>query len=96
MYNGETLISVTQPCHSRSPELLEPHARKLAVEMKIVEQAREESRKEAARLEQMKRHARRAFLSNRMATEEEFERCWPELRNEMFRCQAQHGMTMWQ
>ena len=64
--------------------------------MKIVQQAREESRKQAAALEQMKQHARAAYLSNPGATVEGFERCWPELRNEMFRHQAHHGMTMWQ
>ncbi len=88
MYNGEALNSVTQPCHSRSPELLEQRDRRLTVEMKIVEQAREESRKEVAALEQMKQHARAAFLSDGAATEEEFERCWPELRNQIFRQRA--------
>ena len=67
-----------------------------AAEMKIVEQAREESRKQAAALEQMKQHVRAAYLSNPGVTEEEFERCWPELRNEMFRHQAHHRKTMWQ
>ena len=69
---------------------------RLSAEMKIVEQARAESRKEVAELEQMKYYARRAFLSNPDATEEEFEHCWPELRSDMFRHQAHHGMTMWQ
>ena len=88
MYTGEALNSVAQPCHSRSPELSQQHARKLAVEMKIVEQAREESRKEVAALEQMKQHARAAFLSDGAGSEEEFERCWPELRNQIFRQRA--------
>ena len=88
MYNGEALISVAQVCQSRSPELLEQRNRKLAVEMKIVEQARAESRKEVAAMEQMKQHARDAFLSGAAATEEEFERCWPELRNQIFRQRA--------
>ena len=34
-----------------------------AAELKIVEQARAESRQEAAALEQMKQHMRKAFLS---------------------------------
>ncbi len=88
MYTGEALNSVAQACHSRPPELSQQHARKLTVEMKIVEQAREESRKEVAALEQMKQHARAAFLSDGAATEEEFERCWPELRNQIFRQRA--------
>ena len=62
--------------------------RQRQVELKIVEQARAESRKEVADLEQMKLHMREAFLSGGAATEEDFERCWPELRNEMFRCAA--------
>ena len=66
-----------------------------AAELKIVEQARAESRKEAAALEQMKQHLREAFLSGAAATAEDFERCWPELRNELFRCQAHHGMLMY-
>lgn len=57
--------------------------RKLAAELKIVEDARAESRTEAAALEQMKQHVREAFLSGGAATEEDFERCWPELRNEI-------------
>ena len=73
----------------------EQQARLSAAEMKIVQQARAESRKEVAELDQMKYYARRAFLSNPDATEEEFECCWPELRNDMFR-HAHHGMTMWQ
>ena len=68
----------------------------LAAEMKIVEQAREESRKEVEALEQMKQHARAAFLSGAGATEEDFERCWPELRNQMFRQRAYHGMLLLQ
>ncbi len=64
-------------------------------EMRIVEQARAESRKEVAELEQMKHHARKAFLSNPDATEEEFEHCWPELRNDIFRHQGLHGMTVY-
>jgi len=59
-------------------------------ELKVVEQARAESRREVADLEQMKQHARAAFLSSTAVTEEDFERCWPELRNEMFRLQAHH------
>ena len=64
-------------------------------ELKIVEEARAESRREAAALEQMKQHMREAFLSDTAATAEDFERCWPELRSEMFRCQAHHGMLMY-
>ena len=64
-------------------------------EMKIVEQAREESRKQAAALEQMKQYARAAFLSNPGATEIEFEYYWPELRSDMFRHQAHHGMLVY-
>ena len=71
------------------------HARPSEAEMKIVEEARAESRKEAAALEQMKQHLREAFLSGAAATAEDFERCWPELRNELFRCQAHHGMLMY-
>ena len=74
--------------------LQEQQARLSEAEMKIVEQARAESRKEVAAMEQMKQHARDAFLSGAAATEEEFERCWPELRSDMFRHQAHHGMTM--
>lgn len=65
--------------------------RRREVELKIVEQARAESRKEVANLEEMKQHTRAAFLSGAAATVEDFERCWPELRSEMFRHQAQHG-----
>ena len=67
-----------------------------AAELKIVEQARAESRQEAAALEQMKHHMRKAFLSGAAATADDFERCWPERRSEMFRCQAHHGMLMYQ
>ncbi len=73
----------------------EQQDRQRAVELKIVEQARAESRKEAAALEQMKQHMREAFLSGGAATVEDFERCWPELRNEMFRQQAHHGMLVY-
>ena len=73
----------------------EQHVGLSAAEMKIVEQARAESRKEVAELEQMKQYARSAFLSNPVATEEEFEHCWPELRSDMFRHQAHHGMTIY-
>lgn len=79
---------------SRSVVSQEQLDRKLAAELKIVEQARAESRTEAAALEQMKQHMREAFLSGAAATEEDFERCWPELRNEMFRRQARHGMRV--
>ena len=75
--------------------LQEQQARLSEAEMKIVEQARAESRKEVEALEQMKQHARAAFLSGAAATEEEFERCWPELRSDMFRHQAHHGMTVY-
>ena len=71
-------------------------ARLTTAELKIVEQARAESRQEAAALEQMKQHARAAFLSGAGGTEEDFEHWWPELRNEMFHCQAHHGMLMYQ
>ncbi len=54
-------------------------------EMKIVEQARAESRQEVAVLEQMKQRARAAFLSGDALTEEDFEPCWPQLRNQIFR-----------
>ena len=60
-------------------------------ELKAVKQAREESRKEVANLERMKQYARAAFLSGSAATEEEFEQCWPEMRNYLFRLQAHHG-----
>ena len=69
--------------------------RRREVELKIVEQARAESREEAAALEQMKQHMREAFLSDSVATEGDFERCWPELRNEMFRQQAHHGKLVY-
>lgn len=62
-------------------------------ELKVVERARAESREEVAALEEMKQHARAAFLIGAAATEEDFERCWPELRNEMFRQRAHHGMV---
>ena len=56
-----------------------------AEEMKIVEQARAESRQEVAVLEQMKQRARAAFLSGDALTEGDFEPCWPQLRNQIFR-----------
>ena len=73
-------------------ESQQQQARQREAELKVVEQAREESRKEVAALEQMKQHARTAFLSGSVATEEEFERCWPTLRDYMFRLQACHGV----
>ena len=69
----------------------EERERQQEAELRIVEQARAESREEVAALEEMKRHARAAFVSGAAATEEDFERCWPELRNEMFRQRAHHG-----
>ena len=74
-------------------ESKEDRERQQEVELKIVEQARAESREEVAALEEMKQHVREAFLSGAAATEEDFERCWPELRNEMFRQRAHHGMV---
>ena len=74
-------------------ESKEDRERQQEVELKIVEQARAESREEVAALEEMKQHVREAFLSGAAATEEDFERCWPELRNEMLRQRAHHGMV---
>ena len=74
-------------------ESKEERERQQEAELKIVEQARAESREEVAALEEMKQHVREAFLSGAAATEEDFERCWPELRNEMFRQRAHHGMV---
>ena len=73
---------------SGSPKMVvsqEQQDRLRVAELKVVEQAREESRREAAALEQMKQHARAAFVRGAAATEEEFKRCWPELRSAMFR-----------
>ncbi len=80
---------------SRRVDSEEQQDRRREVELKIVEQARAESRKEVADLEEMKGHARAAFISGGAATEEDFECCWPELRNEMFRQQAHHGLLVY-
>lgn len=80
---------------SRRVDSQEQQDRQREVELKIVEQARAESRKEVADLEEMKEHVRAAFLIGAAGTEEDFERCWPELRNEMFRQQAHHGMLVY-
>ncbi|MBA3438801.1 MAG: hypothetical protein H0T92_02900 [Pyrinomonadaceae bacterium] len=76
---------------SKRLESKEDRARQQEAELKIVEQARAESREEVAALEEMKQHARAAFISGAAATEEDFERYWPDLRNEMFRQRAHHG-----
>ena len=60
----------------------------------MVEQARTESWKEAAAPEQMKQHVREAFLSGAAATVKDFQCCWPELRDAMFRQQARHRMLV--
>ncbi len=72
-------------------ESQEQQAVVLEAELNVVRQAREESRREVAALELMKQHARAAFLSDSVATEEEFERCWPELRNYIFRLRTHTG-----
>ncbi len=66
----------------------EKQDRQRAAELAVVIQARAESRKEVADLERMKQLTRAAFLSDESVTEQDFERSWPELRNQMFRLRA--------
>ncbi len=75
MYRNRTLDKVKMQQQRKREE----------VELEIVEQLRAESRKEAAVLEQMKQRARAAFLSGDALTEGDFEPCWPQLRNQIFR-----------
>lgn len=60
----------------------------IEAELKIVEQARAQSRAEAAALEKLKWEARLAFMSKGTATEAEFERRWPQICSEMLSRQA--------
>ena len=48
-----------------------------------LERAMEQSKAEAC--EDMRKIVRQAFLSHPAATEEDFERCWPGIRDEMFK-----------
>lgn len=48
-----------------------------------LEQAMEQARAEAC--EEMREIVREAFMSHPAATEEDFERCWPAIRDEMFK-----------
>jgi hypothetical protein len=57
-------------------------------EMKILEQARAQSRAEVRALEQLKEEARDVFLSNGVGTAEDFERRWPQLLNKIYLQQA--------
>jgi hypothetical protein len=54
------------------------------IELEVVMKARDKSRAEAARLEELKEESRRDFLNNRGMTENDFELMWPHLRNELF------------
>lgn len=65
----------------------------IEAELKIVEQARAQSRAEAAALERMKGEARAAFLSRGSATEAEFERQWPQICSEMLSRQARRAIA---
>ena len=57
-------------------------------EMRVIEQARAESRKEVAALERMKRDVRSTLLGNAVMTNAEFERLWPQLCSEILSQQA--------
>jgi len=51
--------------------------------VKKVKSQEQQARQRAA--EEMKQRARAAFLSGDALTEEDFESCWPQLRNQIFR-----------
>jgi hypothetical protein len=57
---------------------------KVDTELEVVMRARDKSRAEAARLEELKEEARQHFLKNPGATDKDFELMWPHMRNEIF------------
>ena len=57
---------------------------------RALEQAMSQSKAEAC--EDMRAIVREAFMSHPAATEEDFERCWPSIRDEMFK---QHALRLY-
>ena len=58
--------------------------------LQVLEAALEQSKREAC--EDLRDIVRAAFLTHPAATDEDFERCWPTLRDEMFK---QHALRVY-
>ncbi|HVF48713.1 MAG TPA: hypothetical protein VNA19_01425 [Pyrinomonadaceae bacterium] len=76
--------SVGQLVQQRRERELEHRQRTIETEkQEALAQALEQSKVEAC--EDMREIVRKAFMSHPAATEEDFERCWPDIRDEMFK-----------
>jgi hypothetical protein len=63
-------------------------------EMRVVLEARAQSRREAADLDRLKQKLREAFLLNENTSANEFNRRWPEIHSEALRLRAyREGLT---
>ncbi|MGH9882172.1 MAG: hypothetical protein ACRD6N_12110 [Pyrinomonadaceae bacterium] len=63
-------------------------------EMRVVLEAREQSRREAEDLDRLKQKLREAFLLNENICANEFNRRWPEIYSEALRLRAyREGLT---